>query len=415
MKRNKRRQAGIIVAAVILAAGVFSASVYRLRFVHASTKLPTAPARKGDFSVIVRCRGELKATRSVEISAPVNVPDLRIVSLAAAGTAVKAGEIVIRFDPSSGKQQLQEKDAALEQAQATLDQAVAQARITAEQDQRDLSTARYTVEKARLEVSKQEIVSALEGEESKIDLGLAEKDLKVKEATAELHSASDKAKIASATRLRDQAKFDVDLVKTRLEQMEIKAPLDGVIVFLPNYSQGWVNAKPFAVGDRAWPGAALAEIPDLNTLEMEGKVDEIDRGRITAGDMVRVRVDSIPELTIPAKLTGISLMTEMSFEWPPTSSFRGYAHVEKPDPRLRPGMNGSLDIEIKRIPNAISIPAKALFTRNGKAVVYVVSGDNYRPAEVEVLARNPDEVAIAGIAAGSNVTLMDLEKKDQKP
>ena len=415
MKRNKgRRRAGIVLGAVVIAAGIVSAGAYRLRLAHASTKLATAPARKGDFSVIVRCRGELKATRSVQISAPVNVPDLRIVFLAPAGTAVKTGDIVIRFDPSSAKQQLQEKDAALKQALATLDQEVAQARITAEQDQRDLSTAKYTVEKARLEVSKQEIVSALQGEESKIDLGLAEKDLKVKEATVELHAASDRAKTASLTRLRDQAQFDVDLVKTRLARMEVAAPLDGVIVYLPNYSQGWVNAKPFAVGDQVWPGAALAEIPDLNTLEMEGKVDEIDRGRIAASNSVRLRVDSIPELTIAAKLRGISLMTEMSFEWPPTSSFRAYAHVETPDKRLRPGMNGSMDIEIQRIPNAISIPAKALFTRNGKAVVYVAGGDDYRPVEVQVLARNPDEVAIAGIGAATNVSLVDLEKKDQK-
>lgn len=402
------------MAVVIVVVGAVSAGVYRMKVAHASAHLPTAPARKGDFSVIVRCRGELKATRSVEITAPRNVPDLRIVFLAPAGTAVKAGDVVVRFDPSSANQQLQEKDAALKQAQATLEQAVAQALITSEQDQRDIATAKYAVEKARLEVSKQEIVSALEGEESKVDLGLAEQDLKVKEASAGLHTASGKAKIASLTRLRDQAKFDVDLVKTRLAEMEVKAPLDGVIVYLPNYSQGWVNAKPFAVGDPVWPGAALGEIPDLDTLEMEGKVEEIDRGRIATNDPVRLRVDSIPELTIPAKLTGLSLMTEMSFEWPPTSSFRGYAHIEKADKRLRPGMNGSMDIEIKRIPDAISIPAKALFTRNGKAVVYVARGDDYRPAEVQVLARNPDEVAISGISAGSNVTLVDLEKQDRK-
>jgi HlyD family secretion protein len=396
----------------VVVAGVVSAGAYRMRMAQASTKLPTAPARKGDFSVIVRCRGELKATRSVQISAPVNIPDLRIVFLASGGTMVKAGEVVIRFDPSSAKQQLEEKTAALKQAQATLDQEVSQARITAEQDQRDLSTARYAVEKAQLEVSKQEIVSKLQGEESKIDLGLAEKDLKVKQATVELHAASDRAKTASLTRLRDQAQFDVDLVNKRLTYMEIKSPLDGVIVYMPNYSQGWVNAKPFAVGDQVWPGASLAEIPDLNTLEMEGKVDEIDRGRIAAENPVRLRIDSIPELTVPAKLNGLSLMTEMSFEWPPTSSFRGYAHIEKPDARLRPGMNGSMDVEIQRLPNAISIPAKALFTRNGKAVVYLASGNDYKPVEVKVLARNPDEVAIDGVKAGANVSLVDLEKKN---
>src|SRR5579864_8334576 len=107
MKRRGRR--AWILAIVVLVAAIASASAYRLRLAHASTKLPTAPVRKGDFAVIVRCRGELKARRSVQLSAPVNVPDLRIVSLAAAGTAVKTGEVVIRFDPSSANQQLQEK------------------------------------------------------------------------------------------------------------------------------------------------------------------------------------------------------------------------------------------------------------------------------------------------------------------
>ena len=115
----------------------------------------------------------------MQITAPVNVPSLRIVWQAPPGGPVKAGDPVVRFDPSSAQQQLQEKEAALKQAQATLDQAVAHARITAEQDQRDLSTAKYDVEKARLEASKAEIVSKLQGEESHIDLGLAEQKLRV--------------------------------------------------------------------------------------------------------------------------------------------------------------------------------------------------------------------------------------------
>ena len=84
----------------------------------------------------------------------------------------KPGDPVIRFDPSSARQQLDEKNAALHQAQATLDQAVAQARITAEQDKLDLATARYDVERAKLEASKQAIVSVIQGEESKIDLAI---------------------------------------------------------------------------------------------------------------------------------------------------------------------------------------------------------------------------------------------------
>ena len=196
--------------------------------------------------------------------------------------------------------------------------------------------------------------------------------------------------------------------------MEIKAPLAGFLTFAPNYSQGWMNAKPFKVGDNVFAGMGLAEMPDLDTLLMDAKVEEIDRGRISTNNDVRVRVDSLPELTLPGKIAQISLLAEASNEFPPTRSFRAYAPIPHPDPRLRPGMNGGLDIIIKRIPDAISIPAKALFTRAGKPIVYLANRGHYRPQEVQVLARNPDEVAIAGIEAGSMVALVDAEKKDQK-
>ena len=77
-------------------------------------------------------------------------------------------------------------------------------------------------------------------------------------------------------------------------------------------------------------------------------------------------------------------------------------------------MNGGMDIIINRIPNAISIPAKALFTRAGKPIVYVAENGRYRAVAVEVLARNPDEIAVTGIRPGAMVTLVDPEKKDAK-
>lgn len=412
--RMKRVRFWVGVLVMLLVVAGAGAGIYRFRGVQAAATFPMAPARKGDFLVIVRCRGELRARRSVQITAPVNVPLLRIIWLAAAGDPVKAGDPVIRFDPSSARQQLQEKDAALKQAEATLDQAVAQARIVSEQDKRDLASARYEVERARLETSKVEIVSRLQGEESKIDLATAEQKLTVQQATVQLHEASNKARIASLTRQRQQAQAEVDLTKERLAAMELKAPISGIVVFLSNFSQGWMNAKPFKVGDQAWPGGALAEIPDLATLEMSGKVEEIDRGRIAQDYDVNVRVDALPELTLPAKLGLISPLTEQSFEWPPTRSFKGYAQLGKGDPRLRPGMNGSMDVVVSRIPGAISIPAKAVFTRHGKPVVYVSEKGKYRPVEVKVDARNPDEVAVTGITAGAMVAMVDVEKKERK-
>jgi RND family efflux transporter MFP subunit len=414
-RRIWRKLRGWLIFVVVLAAVAGSAfGLYRMRQGESAQNLPVAPARKGDFLAIIRCRGDLKAGRSVQVYTPV-VPNLRISWMAPSGEPVKPGDSLIKFDSSSATQQLMQKEAQLRQAQASLDQALAQARITLEQDQNELGQAKYAVERAKLEASKQAIKSRIDGEQSVIDLSLAEQKLKVQEATVALHATSDKAKVASLTRIRDQANDDVELMKRRIGQMEIKAPIAGIPVYSPNWSQGWNNVRPFKVGDNVFAGMNLAEIPDLDTLEMDVKVEETDRGRIEVGKDVRVRVDSLPELNLSAKLDRISPLAELSTnEWPPTRTFRAYARLSKPDNRLRPGMNGGMDIIVNKIPNAISIPSKALFTRDGKPIVYVANKGRYSAAKVDVLARNPDEVAITGVPAGSMVTLLDVEKKDQK-
>lgn len=412
--RTRRRLRSLLINLLVLAllAGAGYAA-YRFRPGPSAEILPSAPARQGDFLVIIRCRGELKAGRSVQVYTPM-VPNLRISWLASPGDLVKEGDVIVKFDSSSSAQQLMQKEAALRQAQATLDQALAQSKITGEQDKTDLADAGFTVERARLEASKQEIVSRIQGEQSKIDYSVAQQRLKVQEATVALHAASDKSKIASLTRQRDQAQADVDITKARLTQMELKSPGSGVLTLGFNYAQGWMNAKQYKVGDNVYSGMALAELPDLSSLQMDAKVEETDRGHISVDQAVHVRVDSLPELTIDAKIGQISLLAESSNEFPPVRSFRAYSYLTKPDPRLRPGMNGGMDIIIERIPKAVSIPSKAVFTRDGKPVVFVADHGAYRPEVVQLLARNPDEVAVSGLKAGTMVALADPDKQEKK-
>jgi hypothetical protein len=331
-----------------------------------------------------------------------------------AGEIVQEGQPVIRFDSSSAQRDLIRKGAALKQAQATLDQALAQSKITVEHDQNDLTDAQYGVEKARLATAANEFVPRIQAEQAKIDLGLAEQKLKVQQATIDLHQTSEKSRTASLTRQRDLAQADIDLTKDRLGKMEIKAQLTGIMVFGNNYSQGWLNSRPFKVGDNVYAGMNLAEMPDLDSLMMDVKVEEIDRGRIAVGADVQVRIDALPELMLPAKITRISPLAELSNDWPPTRSFRAYASLGHTDSRLRPGMNGGMDIIIEKLPGAISIPSKAVFTRAGKPAVFVAEHGHYRAVEIQLLASNPDEVAVSGIPEGALVTLVDPEKQNAK-
>jgi RND family efflux transporter MFP subunit len=189
----------------------------------------------------------------------------------------------------------------------------------------------------------------------------------------------------------------------------MKSPSSGVINYLMNTSQGWMNAKPFRVGDNVWPGSSVAEIPDLQTLQLKAKVEEIERGKIQPGQSVRIHLDPFPEKPFPGKLASISPLTEQNFEWPPSRNFRAYADFNDIDKRLRPGMNGRVDIVVDRIADAISIPSKAVKVRQGKPAVLVLRGAEIVPVQIEVIARNPDEVAVKGIEAGTRVVLTEDE------
>jgi len=412
---RKRLRFWVTLLVVLLVAGSAAAGVYRMRRVQSSDNIPVTQVKQGDFLVVVRCRGALDARHSTQFYTPM-VPGLRIAWMAPPGEPIKQGEPIIRFDSSQAKQQLAQKEAALLSAQASLDQWVAQSRITIEQDKSDLSDSQSAVETAKLEVSRLALKSKIDGEEGEISEKVAEQKLKAEEATLDLHHAADQSKMASLTRVRDQAKADVDLAKARISQMEIKAPSSGLLTFELNY-QGTFgsDAKPYKVGDNVYSGMDLGEIPDMNTIELEGKIEEIDRGRIATGQDVLVKIDALPELTLPAKLTAISPLAEVTMnEFPPTRSFRASAHILRPDSRLRAGMNGGMDIVVNKIPKAISIPARALFTKGGSPVVYVRRDGSYSAVQVKVEARNPDEVAISGVPAGTTVALKDIAKEGAK-
>lgn len=398
----------------VLAACLGGAAYYLRDLIPAAAKgpeLPTAVAKQGEFLVIVSCRGELVSGRSKQVVAPLNVPDLRIVWQATPGSLVKEGDPLIRFDASGAKRQLQEKEAALGQSSASLAQATAQVRIQEEQDRLNLAWQKHTVERARLEVAKAEIESVLKGEESRIDLDLAEEKLKVQQASLELNKTSGASRVASVTSQNTKNETEVNITNKRISQMEVKAPSGGVVEYAMNYSQGWMNARPFKVGDTVWPGSTVAEIPDLTSLRMKAKVEEIERGRIQADMPVKLRLDPFPEAQFTGKLASISPLTEQNFEWPPSRNFRAYGQFEKIDPRLRPGMNGRLDIVVDRIPDAISVPAKAIFSREGRPMVLLVTEAGTRATSVVIVARNPDEVAVKGIAAGAKVALIEEGKK----
>jgi HlyD family secretion protein len=403
--RKKRLLAvGGGIAGLLLIFGAF-------RLANSAPKIATAEVTRGDFVDYRELRGEVKARKSVTIAAPYEAGDLEILKITADGTAVKKGDPVVVFDNTSPKQTLAQDQTDLKSADAEIAQSRAKARLKEEQDLTDVMKDRFAVESAKLDASKHEILSKIDGEEAELKLADAEQKLNEDEVKLSSDKASDAADVEDKIQKHDQAIFKVRQTQRALSVLVLRAPTDGIVTILNNWrASGFISSAPFKAGDRAWPGAAIAELPDLSTLEISARIDEVERGRIQAGQPLTIRADAIPDREFAGHIAQISATASTDFTagWPFPKNFTVQIAIEHPDPRLQPGMQASLRIATGRVRDGILIPSQALFHDSGQTVAYVLNGRKFVERPIEVARRGAGQLLIAqGLAPGQRVALED--------
>ena len=372
--------------------------------------VPVAKVRKADFVISIRNRGEIKSTRSVLLQAP-QVPDLRIVKLAEAGKPVKKGEVVIEFDAEQQRQNYIEKDTSVRTADSEIVQTKATHTMANEGDSMNLMTAQYNVERSKLEASKAEIVSEIEGAKNRIQVGVSEGELQQVQTTIQSRKISQQADLTRLGEKKDKTVRDRDLAQSYMTRMVIRAPIDGIVNVLPNPRAGgsFGQSPPaFKEGDRASTGLAIAEIPDLSEMRIDLKLEEVDRGKLRLGQEVRVKVDAVPDKEFIAELDWISPIAALQFKGFGNAEkyFPARATLKGNDVRLRPGMSASAEVIIERQPGVLLIPSRASFSQNGKPMVYVQKGQQFQARRITVGRRNEEDlVVINGLKEGELVTL----------
>lgn len=375
-------------------------------------EVPVARARRGEFVLSVRTRGEIRSTRSITLNAP-QVPEPRIVRLAESGKPVKKGDLVVEFDTAAQEQYYLERATTVRTADSQIVQTKATHRIANEMDGMNLMQSEYNLERSKLEASKAEILSKIEGAKNRIDVGISEGELGQVKTTISSRKISQEADIERLQETKNKTVRDMDRAKGYLSKMVIRAPNDGIVNILPNFRSGgtWGQLPPpFKEGDRAWTGAAIAEIPDLSEMRLELKLEEVDRGKLKLGQQVRIRVDAIPDKEFSANLDWISPIAALIWKgWREAEKvFPAYAPLEQLDPRLRPGMSASAEIVIDSQPNVLLIPSRASFLSDGKPAVYVQKGQQFNIRQIEVGRRNENDlIVIGGLREGEVVTLED--------
>ncbi|MEJ7606492.1 MAG: hypothetical protein WKF37_09540 [Bryobacteraceae bacterium] len=308
---SRRRQIVTwIIFGLLGGGGAFAA--YRYGTQETKVEVPVAKVRRAEFVISVKTRGEIRSVNSVILSAPgarsADRKDRRI------GESSKGGEVVVEFDAAQQEQSLLERNTSVRTVDSEIKQTKASHQIVDEQDGMNLMTSQYNLERSKLDASKAEVVSEIEGAKSRIDVGISQGELGQVNTVVKAHKTTQEADIFRLQQRRDKTVRDVDRAKGYLSKMVIRAPQDGIVNLLPNFrAQGSFGSAPppFKEGDRAWTGASIAEIPDLTHMRIDLKLEEVDRGKLQMGQKIRVRVDAIADRELLANWTGSARLQQL--------------------------------------------------------------------------------------------------------
>jgi HlyD family secretion protein len=406
---------------LLLVAGVMLASLgwAAVRWLNPVPHVPTAEVKRGDFTDYLELRGQLKAIHSVVVSAPSDAEDLRILHLVPEGSHVKQGDMLVQFDATKLEADLAQNRSAVRSADAEAEQTRATNRLTTEQDRTNLLTAGFDVDSARLDASKSQIVSKVEGAEADLVVADDQSKLQAMQQRSKSDDQGAAADLDGKHHKGDKARYDVNQAEHRISVLTLHSPMDGIITLLPNYRAsgffGGGGTQSFKEGDQAWPGAGIVEIPDLSSLRVEGRVDESDRARVALKQAANLRIDAVPDRDFTGRVARISTLASVDFTggWPFPKNFELAVSLDQTDSRLRPGMNATARIAVDRVKDAILIPVEAAFQKSGETVAYVLQGSHFEPRTIEVSKRGESQLVVtSGLKPGDRVALKDPTEKD---
>jgi HlyD family secretion protein len=406
----KNRKA--LAVAAILAFGSLGLFGW-VRSMRKDPPVPVFQVQRAEFLDALQFRGDVKAMKSVTIAAPPDIGSLQIVKIVSDGSQVKQGDVVVEFDASKTKQDLDQDRSVVKSSDAQIEQARAQGKLTEEEDTTALMKARYDVESAKLDASKSEIVSKIDGAEAQLKVQDAEQSLREAQEKLKSDQAKNKATIDGYRTASAKARFDEEKAERVLNSMTLKAPAAGMVSLVPTWHED--GERPFKPGERVWSGAPIAELPDASSLRIAAHVDETERGRITRAQPVTLQLDAINDRQFTGKIQQIGTIATMDFSagWPFPRNFNLDIAFDHVDPRIRPGMTAQIAVIVDRIPNAISIPVQASFMRSGRTVVYVWNGSKFIERSVQIERRSRDRALISsGLAPGDRIALQDPKEKE---
>jgi multidrug resistance efflux pump len=401
------------IAAAVLAVGVIAAAVAWANVASDSASIPTARVVRGPVQVTVHAKGDLRATRSVQMMVPPVGGTVTIVELVPSGAAVRAGDVVAAFDPSEQEFALEQATFDLQLADQEIAKADAETAAQAADDEVALLKARFEARRAELDASTSDLVGAILAEQHR--LLFEEARQRLAQLEIDVNSRRQTA-VASRTVLqarRLKAQIALDVARRNIENLTIRAPFDGYVTLRMNTMafggvifSGAVMPE-YRVGDTANPGMLIGDLIDTSRVELTARLPEYDRANVAAGQAVRVSVDAVPQGAMDGTVRSVSGVASRQMFGGGTRQFDIAIDIDGDTSRVRPGVSAAVAIACQRFDEALSVPRSAVFEVAGKRAVYVRTPAGFDARDVKVVAFTETAAILEGIDPDVEVALVN--------
>ena len=205
----------------------------------------------------------------------------------------------------------------------------------------------------------------------------------------------------SVTTEMDKLHADIDLVKARIEQTELRAPFDGQI-----------GLRFVSEGTYASPTTVISNLTKIRPLKLEFSVNEAQANEIHPGLKVMFTSGNDMQNIHEAHIYAVETRLDNQ-----TLTLKARAMYDNPRGLLKPGNSVNIEILMNEYNNALVVPGIAVIAEMGRNIVYVYQNGVARQRIVTKGTRTASSVQIlTGLNYGDTlITSGVMQLRDAMP
>jgi HlyD family secretion protein len=182
---------------------------------------------------------------------------------------------------------------------------------------------------------------------------------------------------------------------------------------------GTKDAASVAEGAPIASGDAVVTVTDVSRLGLSAEVDETDVLDVERGTPATVEFDAVQGATYQAKVIGVGVTPKESTGGGVTyrvtlSLRRGTTADGAAAPWPKPGMSAVVDLRVREVGSAVTVPSSAIVTSGRDSTVWVVSGGRALRRVVRLGAQGDTTVQVtSGLTEGERVVVRGVNAVKQ--